>query len=81
MQNYVKDLNTFLFRRAWSAAFLNVTDREAGELIKDLYHYMNGEDPEEFSSQAIANLYEMIRSQLNYSAFRYLEKIKTIEDE
>ena len=81
MQNYVKELDTFLFRRAWGAAFNNVSDREAGELIKGIYRYMDGEDPAEFSSQGIANLYELIRAQLNHSAYRYLEKIKTIEDE
>ena len=77
-KNYVKELDTFLFRRSWGELILSLSDEDAGKIIKGLYRFANGEDtpPEKFDSYTLASVYSMIRNQLNYSARRFTEKVE-----
>lgn len=72
-ENYTVHLDTFLFKRSWAAAFTDLTDEQAGKLIKALYEYTDGkeeapEDPE------IKTSYKLLTQQLNHSACYYLTR-------
>lgn len=49
MINYSTELDTFLFRRSWGDVFKDLTEVQAGKLIKAIYLFTEGEDaaPEE----------------------------------
>lgn len=73
MDNYSRSLETFLFKRSWGEAFKDLTEVQAGKLIKAIYLFTEGQDatPEETE---LKTLYKMITSQLNYSARSYVIK-------
>lgn len=74
MPNYTTNINTFLFRRSWGEAFADLTDEQAGKLIKAVYGYIEGYDtlPDE---PELKTIYKLIVKQLNHSAKKYLDKI------
>ena len=77
-ENYIKDIDTFLFRRSWGILFQNLSDEDAGKIIKALYRYADGEDTplEEFGNQTLASIYSMLSGQLNYSAKKFTERVE-----
>lgn len=74
MKNYCISLSTFLFRRVWGNYFKNLTEIQAGKLIKAIYLFTEGEDatPEE---PELKPLYKMITRQLNKSARQHIDRI------
>lgn len=73
INNYSIYLETFLFKRSWADAFTDLTDEEAGRLIKSIFNYTEGTEapPADPKTRAI---YRLISRQINNSAFNYLRK-------
>lgn len=73
IDNYTPYLETFLFKREWAEIFKELTDEEAGRLIKSLYLFTEGENqpPADIKTRVI---YHTIAKQLNNSAYNYLRK-------
>lgn len=73
--NYSMQMDTFIFRRTWGEALKDLTDAEAGQLIKAVCAFTDGEFTE-FEDGSLNTLYKMITGQLNYSAKRYMKKVE-----
>lgn len=69
--NYTTKIDSFLFRRSWGKAFMGLEDVEAGQLIRAIYTFINGEKPKLDDPELIA-IFEIMSSQLNESARRYV---------
>lgn len=79
MDNYTAEIDTFLFRRSWGEAFKGLTDVQAGQLIKAIYLFVEGEDAEP-EDPALKALYKVITAQLNHSSRKYLKKTRRIRE-
>lgn len=73
INNYSIGLETFLFKRSWAEVFRDLTDEEAGRLIKSIFEFTEGTEapPADPKTRAV---YRLICRQLNNSAFAYLRK-------
>ena len=79
MINYTTNLETFIFKRAWAAIFEDLTDEQAGKLMKAIYCFLSGNDklPED---PLIKPVYKIITHQLNESAHSYYAKIGLLHE-
>lgn len=84
MTNYVKELNTLLFRKSWSEMFRALSDEDAGILIKAVYDYADDAESvrenaeEHIDTYQLKCFYERMKRQLNQSSKRYIERREEI---
>src|SRR5574343_577784 len=58
------------------ALFNELTDEEAGRLIKQIFAYVNDENPEDMPEKHLQIAFVMIRTQLKFDLKRWDEKIE-----
>ena len=74
---YCRFLDNVLIPKSWGRAFEQMSDEEAGRLIKALFEYMDGKDPElEFRLKIVFNV---MAQQAEMSAKRYCYKAGVFE--
>ena len=83
MKNYVKDTNTFLFRRSWGEVFKDMSDEEVGKIVKAVYAYADGVDDltEQLTKYPSKCIYKMMIRQLNNSSAKYLKRVEQFRKE
>ncbi len=79
MKHYAEALTTFLFKRSWSAIFSALPDPEAGQLIKAVIAYTEGQDPE-LEDPVLNSIYQAMAADLDGNALRYLERSGCFSD-
>lgn len=79
IENYTIRLETFLFQREWLEKLVDLSDEEAGRLIKCISDYTCGIEalPSDPKTRAT---YRLITEHLNSSAFGYLRKTGKLND-
>ena len=80
MTRYSESLDTVLFQKSWSPIFRSMTNEDAGDLIKGIFCYMDGEEPE-FDDYRIERSFELIMKQIERSARKYVKKVQAYECE
>lgn len=72
--NYATECHHFLFRKSWIAFFRQMTDAQAGVLIKKICDYATGidEPPED---PVVNAAYGIATAQLNDSCKRHIENL------
>ena len=71
MKNYTTEINSFIFRRSWGTAFKELPDHEAGQLIRAIYTFLDGEEPN-LDNPELISIFEIIATQINDSARKYV---------
>lgn len=76
-KNYVKELNTYLFRKSWGELFSALSDEDTGKLVKAIYSYGEGAEsyPENINKPLLSGIYKMIIGQLNSSSKKHLKRL------
>ena len=76
-KNYVKELNTYLFRKSWGELFSVLSDEYTGKLLKAVYSYADGAEtyPENINKPLLSGIYKMIIGQLNSSSKKHLKRL------
>lgn len=75
MKHYSEAINTVIFQKSWSPIFEKLSDENAGKLIKAIYDFMNGGEPELEDDTLDAILLSMV-DQIENSARKYLNRIQ-----
>ena len=74
MNRCVKKIRTFIFQKAWGQIFQNLSDEDAGRLIKAILIFANGDDPDLSDDNQLEALFLIISDQIEESAKRYLSR-------
>ena len=77
-QRYSEAVKTVIFRKAWSSIFNALDDASAGQLIKALCGFMNGENPE-IDNVMVSAVYGIMANQIEESSRRYYERLQDQE--
>lgn len=73
-KNYVCRFRAFLFNQSWNRIFLELTDEDAGALIKAVLNYAEGKNlPPENST--LSAIYSVLTEQMNISSRRFYRKL------
>jgi len=75
----VEAINTVIFQKAWTPIFESLSDEEAGQLIKALYSFMNGEKPK--IDGTLKAIFLSMADQIEQSARKYCRKVYQDFDE
>lgn len=70
---YIELLDNALFQKAWGEIFERLPDKEAGQLIKAIFEFMDGGEPE-FEDIRLEGCFLGIASHIEASAKRYAVK-------
>lgn len=75
MKHYSEAMNQVLFQKSWAPIFRSLTDAEAGKVIKSVYDFMSGNDPE-LDDPKLDGIFLMIADSIECSAKKYLAKVQ-----
>lgn len=75
MKHYSEAINTVIFQKSWSPIFEKLSDENAGKLIKAIYDFMNGEEPE-LEDDTLDAIFLSMVDQIENSARKYLNRIQ-----
>lgn len=73
MSYYVRYINTVIFQKSWSRIFETLSNEEAGQLIKALFDFMEGNSPE-IEDDRLDGIFLMMADQIENSARKYVLK-------
>ena len=68
--------NSFVLYCNQQALFNELSDEEAGQLIKQVFSYVNDENPEDLPERHLQIAFVMIRTQLKFDLKRWDEKVE-----
>lgn len=75
MKHYSEAINTVIFQKSWSPIFEKLSDENAGKLIKAIYDFMNGGEPE-LENDTLDAIFLSMVDQIENSARKYLNRIQ-----
>ena len=78
MKHYSEAINTVIFQKSWSPIFEKLSDENAGKLIKAIYDFMNGGEPE-LEDDTLDAIFLSMVDQIENSARKYLNRIQDDE--
>ena len=66
--------NSFVLRNEYLDIFEDLSDKQAGSLIKTVYRYaVNGEEPEGLNDEAVKMAFRFIKKDIDYDTAKYAE--------
>lgn len=75
MKHYSEAINTVIFQKSWTPIFQRLSEENAGKLIKAIYDFMNGEEPE-LEDDTLDSIFLSMVDQIERSAKRYFSRIQ-----
>jgi len=81
---YSAKLKKFFFQKKWSCYFLNLTDEDAGKMIKEIIHFVNYEARKTvFDDMEKEEIFRMITTEIESTSeyhWKYVERKKSQEE-
>lgn len=74
---YARKLSTVIFQKAWNNVFQELSDEDAGILIKALFSYMDGNNVT-LNDKSLNSVFRLIAEQIDVSAEKYLQRVGII---
>ena len=78
-KNYIKRLRTILLNKSWSKFFVQLSDEDAGRLVKALFNYAYGVQTDIEPGTALRGIYEVLTHDVNRSAYMFLRRTRYIK--
>lgn len=75
MKHYSEAINTVIFQKSWTPIFQRLSEENAGKLIKAIYDFMNGEEPE-LDDDNLDVIFLSMVDQIERSAKKYLARLQ-----
>ena len=75
MRHYSEAINTVIFQKSWTPIFQRLSEENAGKLIKAIYDFMNGEEPE-LDDDNLDVIFLSMVDQIERSAKKYLARLQ-----
>ena len=78
-RNYIRRLRTVLLNKSWSKFFVQLSDEDAGRLVKALFNYTYGLPTDIEPGTALRGIYEVLTHDVNRSAYMFLRRTRYIK--